>query len=74
MVKQLDVRPILQAGGEPFGEIMAFVQALEPGQAFELLATFRPDPLFKVMEGKGYANRSEELADGSWSVLFTPVD
>ena len=64
-MKQLDVRPTLSTGGEPFMEIMTFVDALEPGEGFELLATFRPEPLLKVMETKGFSNMSVELADGS---------
>lgn len=72
--KQLDVRPILRDGGEPFGEIMAFVAALQPGEEWELLATFRPDPLLKVMQSKGYQNQPTEWPDGSWQVVFTPAD
>ncbi|MCL4352289.1 MAG: DUF2249 domain-containing protein [Firmicutes bacterium] len=73
-MKQLDVRPTLLAGGEPFMDIMTFVNTLEPGEGFELLATFRPDPLLKVMETKGFSNVSAELGDGSWLVTFTPAD
>ncbi len=34
---ELDVRPMLIAGGEPFGEIMAAVGALAPGEGLGLL-------------------------------------
>ena len=40
---ELDVRPILRAGGEPFSAIMEAVNGLAAGQSFRLLATFEPD-------------------------------
>lgn len=73
-MKQLDVRPTLRAGGEPFREIMAFVDTLAPGEGFALVATFRPDPLLQVMATKGFSSTAAELGDGSWIVTFTPED
>lgn len=71
-VKRLDVRPILRAGGEPFEEIMVFVNGLDAGEPFELVATFRPDPLLHLLGGRGYDAKTEEWEDGSWLVSFTP--
>ena len=48
--KELDVRPLLQAGVEPFVEIMTAVDNLGSGQGLRLLAPFKPQPLFSVME------------------------
>ncbi len=72
-MKRLDVRPILNAGGEPLEEILAFVNRLEPGEGFELVATFRPDPLIGLLSGRGYRADSEEWPDGSWCVTFKPA-
>jgi TusA-related sulfurtransferase len=69
----LDVRPILRAGGEPFGAIMSAVRELAPGQSLRLLAPFRPDPLFQVLARQGLANDARQLDDGAWEVLFSPV-
>ncbi len=69
----LDVRPILRAGGEPFGAIMQSVAALAPGEGLRLLATFEPVPLFKVLGAKGFAHEAHRLGDGDWEVLFTPA-
>jgi uncharacterized protein (DUF2249 family) len=71
-VKRLDVRPILTAGGEPFEDIMGFVNRLEAGESFELLATFRPDPLIGLLAGRGYRAEPEEWPDGTWCVTFRP--
>lgn len=71
--KELDVRPILQAGGEPFAVIMDFVGGLGPDEGFRLWATFRPDPLIEVLAWRGYQAQAAEQADGSWAVDFWPV-
>lgn len=70
--REFDVRPILRSGGEPFQAIMEAVNALRPGQALRLLAPFRPQPLFKVMEGRGFSHEAQEIQGGDWEVLFKP--
>lgn len=71
---EVDVRPTLRAGGEPFGEIMAAVNALTPGQSLRLYATFKPTPLLHVLGSKGFAHEAKEIEGGDWEVLFTPAD
>ena len=68
----VDVRPILRAGGEPFSVIMQAVEGLEPGQGMRLFATFKPIPLFGVMGSRGFSHEANELNDGEWEVLFRP--
>ncbi len=69
----LDVRPILRAGGEPFQEIMQAVAALSPGQGLRLVATFKPIPLFQVLGAKGFRHEAREIAGGDWEVFFSPA-
>lgn len=69
----VDVRPILRAGGEPFSAIMAAIDRLGPGQGIRLYATFKPIPLFGVMADKGFAHSATALDGGEWEVLFTPA-
>lgn len=71
-LRTLDVRPILEAGGEPFAEIMQAVGALAPGQGLRLIANFKPVPLFSVMAKKGFSHREQPLAGKDWEVVFTP--
>ena len=68
----VDVRPILRAGGEPFSVIMQAVESLEPGQGMRLFATFKPIPLFGVLGSRGFSHEAIELDDGEWEVLFRP--
>ena len=68
----VDVRPILRAGGEPFEQIMKAVDGLKPGQGLRLLATFKPTPLLHVLGSKGFSHEAKELAGGDWEVVFSP--
>ena len=68
----LDVRPILRAGGEPFEQIMKAVSGLKPGEGLRLLATFKPTPLFHVLGSKGFTHAAKEIGGGDWEVVFSP--
>jgi uncharacterized protein (DUF2249 family) len=72
-MKELDVRPILEAGGERFERIMAFVGELNPTESFRLWATFKPEPLITVLAQRGYQSTAT-AKDGSWVVDFVPKD
>jgi uncharacterized protein (DUF2249 family) len=69
---ELDVRPILRGGGEPFEKIMQTVNGLKPGQGLRLSATFKPTPLLHVLGSMGFAHEARELGGGEWEVLFRP--
>lgn len=70
----LDVRPILRDGGEPFGKIMEAIAALTPDQGLRLFATFKPTPLLQVLASKGYSHQVRQLQGGDWEVLFGPTN
>ena len=71
--RELDVRPMLRAGEEPFQAIMDAVGALAPGQSLRLIAPFRPVPLFSVLANRGFAASDRALEGGDWEVVFSPV-
>lgn len=66
----LDVRHYHAEGREPFGDIMAAVARLRPGQKLVLLNTFEPLPLYGVMESKGFRHSAEQTPDGNWRITF----
>jgi uncharacterized protein (DUF2249 family) len=68
----VDVRPILRAGGEPFEKIMDAVTSLKPGEGLRLFATFKPVPLLHVLGSRGFTHVANELEGGEWEVLFSP--
>lgn len=69
----VDVRPILRGGGEPFSVIMSALDRLAPGQGLRLYAPFRPVPLFGVMAERGFVHSERALDAGEWEVRFTPA-
>lgn len=69
----LDVRPILRTGKDPFTVIMAALDELAPGQGLRLYAPFKPVPLFGVMASRGFSHQETELEGGQWEVLFSPA-
>ena len=66
----LDVRPILRDGGEPFSLIMETATQVPPGGIFRLRATFKPLPLFGVMKMKGWDHWTEFGAGDDWRIWF----
>jgi uncharacterized protein (DUF2249 family) len=70
---ELDVRPVLRAGGEPFEKIMEAVSGLQPEEGLRLFATFMPTPLLHVLGAKGYTHKAKELTGGEWEVEFAPT-
>lgn len=66
----LDVREMLRAKEEPFQRIMATVAGLEPDDVMELHATFRPDPLLKVLGKQGFAHAVVEFEPEHFVVQF----
>lgn len=69
-IVDLDVRPTLKAGGEPFSAIMAAVETIPAGGAFRLRATFEPKPLYRVLGGKGWKHWVEFGQADDWMIWF----
>jgi uncharacterized protein (DUF2249 family) len=70
----LDVRPMLAQGREPFALIINHLQTLEPGQGFRLTAPFHPAPLVDMMVGEGWRVDSRQAGEDEWVVTFAPAD
>ncbi len=68
----LDVRPVLAAGGEPFGRIMEAFAALRPGQTLTIVVGFEPLPLYAVAEARGFGHATARRPDGDFAVTFRP--
>lgn len=50
----LDVRATLQAGHDPFKEIMAAAEKLPQNQSLLIINTFEPIPLYELLRKKGF--------------------
>lgn len=62
-VVELDVRPLLAAGTDPFSRIMEVISTLKKDEVLALINTFEPLPLIRVMERKGYCASVERSND-----------
>lgn len=69
-IVDLDVRPILRAGGEPFSAIMKAIADTSPDGALKLRATFKPAPLFRVLGSQGWQHWIERGEGDDWIVWF----
>ncbi|MCC7195847.1 MAG: DUF2249 domain-containing protein [Gemmatimonadaceae bacterium] len=69
-VVDLDVRPALAAGKEPFDTIMATVAKLKPDEVLRLRAPFEPAPLYAVLGKRGFEHHTRRDNPDDWSVWF----
>lgn len=66
--RRLDVREI---EGEPFGDIMAALDDLPDGESLLLINSFEPEPLYEVLEDRGFEHETANPAPGEWHVAVT---
>lgn len=64
----LDVREMLEEGGEPYAVIMECVQMLVPGQHLVVHALMQPRPLVQQLERMGYAMAVRHAGPDHWEV------
>ena len=64
----LDVRPMLATGREPFALIMNCLDTMESGQGLRLTAPFFPEPLVDILEQQGWTAESSALEGDDWEV------
>lgn len=61
----LDVREI---DGEPFEEIMGALNQLGANETLLLINSFEPEPLYDVLEQRGYTYESSRIGSDEWHV------
>mgnify|MGYP002640430767 CR=1 FL=1 len=61
---ELDVRPILAKGIDPFKSIMAELEKMADGNTLMIINTFEPIPLLKILKTKGYSYETERPENG----------
>lgn len=62
-LKSLDVRPVLEKGTDPFSHIMEALKKLPDGYVLEVINSFEPTPLIKILNKKGYASMIKTTED-----------
>lgn len=66
----LDVRPVLEQGGEPFVQIMETAERVPMGKSLVLIAPFEPAPLYEALGARGFSHATERLSDDEWIIRF----
>ena len=65
---ELDVRGI---DGESFGEIMDALDSLPDDGTLVLVNSFEPEPLYLVLDQRGYTYETSRAAENEWRVTIT---
>jgi len=64
-IKQsLDAREILASGGHPLEQVMKEITDFKPGEIYELITPFSPDPLIEKVKILGFEAYSEQESSG----------
>ena len=67
---QIDVRPLLAKGIDPLQTVLERAAALPADAVLRLEAPFDPQPLRRVLAGKGFSSEARRQGDGHWQVIF----
>lgn len=68
-IVELDVRPILASGNDPFMDIMGKVKSLKDDETLLIINTFEPVPLYSVLGKKGFGHKTIN-ENGEWKIYF----
>lgn len=71
---EFDARPLFATGKPPLVPILNAVNRLATGQAFRLIAPIEPRPLMQMLSQRGFTAESRARDDGTWEIVFTPID
>lgn len=66
---ELDAREI---DGEPFSDIMAALSDLSDGETLVLINSFEPEPLYGVLDQRGFDHETEQVSPEEWRVEIEP--
>jgi len=67
----LDVRSTINAGADPFKEIMQALKKMENDETLELINIFEPTPIILILEDKGYKVWTNKINDSEYHTFFT---
>lgn len=70
---ELDVRPILSSGVDPFEKIMATLSEINDDDTLKIVNTFEPVPLLNKLKTQGYTHKTERPENGEVHTYITKV-
>jgi len=69
-IEELDVRPVMESGEDPFNLIMGKVKQLKAGSVLKLVNSFEPVPLIKILGNRGFEYYVELVNDNLVNTYF----
>jgi uncharacterized protein (DUF2249 family) len=74
-IVELDVRPVIASGSDPFQIIMEKIKSLQQGQVLKIVNTFEPSPLIQLLGKKGFESYVDTISDNLIETYFyKPAD
>ena len=70
VVETYDAREELASGGHPLARVLAALEALEPGEGYELITPFVPEPMLEKVRALGFDAWSEPREAGVYLTTF----
>jgi len=70
VVAELDAKGMLAAGEQPINQVIADLQALDPGDIYRLTAPFMPAPLVDKASSLGISHWITRQDDGGFIIYF----
>lgn len=69
-ITELDVRPVINSGKDPFSIIMQSVKQLESGGTLKLINSFEPTPLIQILGKQGFESYIENINENLVNTYF----
>jgi uncharacterized protein (DUF2249 family) len=70
IAQELDVRPLMESGVEPFRVIMESARHVPAGSRLRLIVGFEPLPLYDALAKQGFIHWPTQRDDTAWQVDF----
>jgi uncharacterized protein (DUF2249 family) len=69
-IEELDVRPVIESGKDPFSIIMRKIKQLEAGKILKLINSFQPIPLINILSKQGFEHYVETTNENVVNTYF----
>lgn len=69
-ILELDVRPIIESGKDPFNTITGKIKQLQSGEILKLINSFEPVPLIQILSKQGFEYHVETINENLVNTYF----
>ena len=69
-IVELDVRPVIESGGDPFNIITGKIKQLKNGEVLRLVNSFEPVPLIQILSKQGFEYYVETINENLVNTYF----